>query len=1036
MVSTLLAALIIAAAPVRDPLGPYRNLPVLEIDIDAPPGEQVDELKRLVGIAPGYLLLIAAVQTGLKRLYALGRFSEVDLHVEQRAQAVVLHFVLKPVRQLGALRVDDLSQVGQAAFLAALHLPLGSEIDRRTPESLRERGKNYLARVGFPRAELTIDEENVNDNTVNITVRVHEGEPRRVTDIRFVGEPRVRAGVLTRLLRTRIGGVLDSDETERDRERLTRAYLDRGFAKVQVGATTITGDEHTAVVAFSIAAGPRVAVYFVGNRAQGDNELRALWPATTTPLQPGDLGIFVQRITDSYRHLGYPYAQTQLKGFRDSGNIERYVVYVKEGAQVIVTSIDFEGVNAFQPALFVQQVQTVLARELTPQGSVQQLSRPELALAAGDHSLSVLAPPPPEQRWVPELYERALEDIVAVYHDRGYLQATVGPARLEPTADGARVVVPVNEGPQTHVRTLTFLNNAALSNAELEGAVTAAAAAHARDGNELTGSLPLPSTPLSRAGVEDTRIALIRRYRDEGYLYASVFPDVKISQDQTQADVSFRLEEGPQVHIDNVLIRGNRNTRTDLIQSHMTLKAGELYRLNQALQDQRNVADLGVFSSVRVRLVDEQTPAERKDVVAEVVERNRQAFELWPGISTADGPRLRVDYSHLNLYGTATSLNISLKLNWKMFFGFYGEYANVLAARYDNFSIRERTEIEARAGIRSPRFTSYPLETGVRFDLVGERQNAIPYSFDAGRAIFGIDMLALRRLGVTIEPQFSLTNLQCFPNTTQNQSANCQDTLLTATPDRRRLDEGLRAEFKVGPSLTLDLRDSAFNPTRGFLANARAIYGVGATLSSQALERVSGIVPSDWVRFSFVRVEGSLGGYVPLGHAVLALTARAGTVLTGNVPIDERFYLGGGTTMRGFQETGMLADDVCVVTRANNSPRSLPGHCVWRNRAYVTTEKGVYVLPLPTGADHFVLLKAELRLPLTNQFILALFVDAGNLWLTQVAWSNMRLRTTPGVGLRYATPAGPIGIDVGFNPAADPYRSESIVNVQFAVGVF
>ena len=94
------------------------------------------------------------------------------------------------------------------------------------------------------------------------------------------------------------------------------------------------------------------------------------------------------------------------------------------------------------------------------------------------------------------------------------------------------------------------------------------------------------------------------------------------------------------------------------------------------------------------------------------------------------------------------------------------------------------------------------------------------------------------------------------------------------------------------------------------------------------------------------------------------------------------------------------------------------------------------MLPLPTGGDHFALVKAELRIPLTGQLLLALFTDAGNLWLTLPEREDLRLRVNPGVGLRYATPAGPIGVDVGFNPDANAYRSETLVNVQFAVGVF
>ncbi len=132
----------------------------------------------------------------------------------------------------------------------------------------------------------------------------------------------------------------------------------------------------------------------------------------------------------------------------------------------------------------------------------------------------------------------------------------------------------------------------------------------------------------------------------------------------------------------------------------------------------------------------------------------------------------------------------------------------------------------------------------------------------------------------------------------------------------------------------------------------------------------------------------------------------------------------------------MFADDVCVVFRPDPAPSSLPGRCVWRNRAYAHTQNGVLVLPLPQGGDHFVLFKTEARIPIARQFLLTLFTDVGNAWITPVAWRNVRLRVNPGAGLRYATPAGPIGIDVGFTPDAEPLRGERVFNVQLAVGVF
>ena len=542
--------------------------------------------------------------------------------------------------------------------------------------------------------------------------------------------------------------------------------------------------------------------------------------------------------------------------------------------------------------------------------------------------------------------------------------------------------------------------------------------------------MALPGAAYSTAGLEDARIALVRHCRNDGYLYARIFADVAFSEDRLAADLTFRFEEGPQVRIANIVIRGNRHTEERIIESRMSLKPGDLYRLEQALQDQRNIASLGVFSSVRVRLIDEEAPAERKDVVAEVAERNRQSIEIWPGLSTADGPRLRLDYAHLNILGTASTFNLSLKVNWKLFFGFYGEYADVLRKRYDHFTLRERTEAEARAGIRTRLFT-LPLEPAARFDLVGERDNAIPYSLDALRAIFGLDVPLARAATMALEPQFSLTNLRCYPSTPGGAGTDCEGDLLGATRERRRIDKGLRAEFKVGPSFTYDGRDDALSPRKGVFANARAVWAKGATLppGSDLGARIDG---DDWRPFSFTKLEATLSGYIPLGAAAsLGLTARVGSIVRGDAPIDERFYLGGSNSLRGFQEDALLAQDHCVRWR-----RDIPARPSCTETEQVESKAGGFTPPVTQGGNQLAVVKSEVRLGIAEKTLLVVFVDAGNLWLVRPALGRVVFRINPGLGLRYTTPAGPIGLDLGVNTDPNPLKGERWFSAQFAVGTF
>ena len=93
------------------------------------------------------------------------------------------------------------------------------------------------------------------------------------------------------------------------------------------------------------------------------------------------------------------------------------------------------------------------------------------------------------------------------------------------------------------------------------------------------------------------------------------------------------------------------------------------------------------------------------------------------------------------------------------------------------------------------------------------------------------------------------------------------------------------------------------------------------------------------------------------------------------------------------------------------------------------------------GGDQFVAFTAELRLPFTQSFELAMFWDGGNLWRTPVnlfgrdeaGHRYFVLRNAAGSGLRWLTPIGRIAIDVGFNLAPDALLGEPAWGFYFSI---
>jgi len=1028
----LLATLGAPDTVIGDALAPYRGQPVLSVDLEAPEDENVDELRSLVDIYPGYLLSTDAVQAALKRLYALGRFSDVGVTAERLSGTVSLHFYVSALRRLEWLEIESTDQSDEDELRAALGLEPGDEVDSRTAVTLQRRAVTHLLRAGFPDVEVEVEQTSkAESQRVSFIVHVREGEPIRVAAVRFVGRPRAEPNILRRLVRTQSGGILNLATVADDAKKLQAAYRERGFLEAEFEPPKIAVRDGGAVVTFAVQAGDRIRVEVYGNRRLTRNDLLALWPAVHGRLQATDLAVFSQRIKDSYQRLGHLNAKVELRTIREvAEELTRHLVRVTEGPQVRVTSLEFVGAKAFHPKLLQAQIRSLLRRQLESDQFLQRL-RPSDYCLAEPRGLSNQSDPtrscerpdvPAEQRWIPALYEDALEEITAAYRDLGFLTARVGPAEITTDQDEIHVRIPINEGPQAIISSVSFRGNEELTAGEL---LTAVEGASSGEGAPVPQR---PGGPYSASGIEDARIEILRRYRDRGYLYATAFAEVKVSDDGKQANVVFAFEEGPQVHIERILVRGNRHTLDGLIRSRLTMEPGDLYRLEQALADQRSIAGLGVFSSVRVKIIDEEKPAERKDVVAEVVERPRSAVDLRGGLSTADGVRVGVGYLHRNVLGTASKFDASANINRQLFFALYGEFGQIMLERYDSFSTVDQIEREIRVGIQSPRLKQVLFDPLARIDLVHERENAISYSLDSVSAILSLDFAPTEHITFAIGPEISFTNNDCILEGAVGGDKECAEVEQRPTGGRPLIVAGSRRTVSVVPSLTFDFRDNPFNPTTGYYANIKGEYATGRRTPPDSTEAN---------KFSFMKVEGVLSGYLPAKGLVLAASARAGVtaLLDGiDIPIDERFFLGGRSTLRGFAEGGtLIPEDACVLY--SDPEDAEPCQTAGETPIYRTAESP----PVTPGGRFYILFKLEARVPLTmfsENLSTGLFVDFGNLWIGVPSIRDLAFRVGVGGGIRYATPVGPLALDIGVNTDPNLDAGELSPVLHFSVGVF
>ena len=217
----------------------------------------------------------------------------------------------------------------------------------------------------------------------------------------------------------------------------------------------------------------------------------------------------------------------------------------------------------------------------------------------------------------------------------------------------------------------------------------------------------------------------------------------------------------------------------------------------------------------------------------------------------------------------------------------------------------------------------------------------------------------------------------------------------------------------VGFTQTLDLRKNPLVAPRGFVFDNTVDLATSVIGSDIDLLRSTGRV-SYYLSFAPDQPQlvaedlekSSLRKWFE--RSLLAFGARAGVVYpldtAGSsaalaIPIDERFFTGGSTTVRSFAERDL-------------GPRDLRGN--------------------PIGGEFYSIFNVEYTFPIYGELLGAVFVDAGNLLPDARSPGLNDMRYGIGAGLRYNLPIGPVRIDYGVNPS--PREDEAFGAFHFSFG--
>lgn len=464
---------------------------------------------------------------------------------------------------------------------------------------------------------------------------------------------------------------------------------------------------------------------------------------------------------------------------------------------------------------------------------------------------------------------------------------------------------------------------------------------------DLLAALPFgPGAPWSPAAAEEGRRRLERRYARRGYHAVDV--RVEHRRRDGQVDVTYRIGEGTPTRIGRILVRGLTFTRLDVVTRELPFGPGDPYDPEALVEAQRRLGQLGVFEQAEVGPL-RPAPAPFADVLVTVREARPWHVAAGVGFTTFEGARAFGELGHDNLFGTGRSLALRQRLSER------GDRTDLL--------YREPWLLGTRAVGDAALFRERREEIGFELERFG-------VALGAQRDLWPETIGGLRgalRYQLSVVDRFNV------------------DRTLGAVD----VDPGREIVATLTPELILDRRDQPFDPRSGSFHLAALEVG-GLALGGDADFVKSRLETSwflDWAPPTVLALSGRLG----LGAALRDTPA---------LPIEERFFAGGATTVRGYRERGL-------------GPRDAKGN--------------------PAGGDAQVVVNAEWRFPLWRWFGGALFVDTGAITPEVDDLGPGDLKSGVGGGVRLRTPVGPIRVDLGY-PLSDISGEAQKARLYFTVG--
>jgi outer membrane protein insertion porin family len=945
----ILASVLLACGSLHAQETQFEGRRVAEIRVVDESGKIVPEVTPPLPLQVGKPFDFAAERESLRKLYFTGDYADIRVTAAPVAGGLRVDFIVRRNYYNNIVRIEGLKEPpSEPAAIAALRLGLGEpfresalrEAIDRLQETLRADGL-YLAKINW---DLTPHEDT---RQMDILVHIESGPRARIGDLQIQNQTPYPDSEILRRTKISAKKELTAARLTRGSQRLKKYLVDQGYlgAGALITPGTYDPSSNRVPLKLEVTAGPRVRIDISGAHLR-KGKLHKLLPIYAEGAVDEDLLQEGRRnIRDYFQREGYFDADVQVSSHKDAQTGERVIAYeISRGDRFRLAGVSFEGNKYFSKDLLSGRLQLQPASFASNGRFSQKMVRDDT------------------------------DSIKAMYVSNGFRDVQVT-AAVDNDYHGKKgnlfVSFRIVEGPQTLVASLQIEGNHAISEDALYAVV---------------GSTP--GQPYSEADVASDRNNILAMYYNEGFPEAHFREDVTPGDSPTLVRLVYHITEGGRIDVAKVLVTGYQFTRPGVIARQVQIEPGGPLREGDVVDTQRRLYNLGLFSRVTIAPQNPNGADPEKTMVVDVQEGKRYTIGYGGGFEVqeiaascnnpnpescnpnasviAASPRGIFEIARSNMFGRTETLSFKGRVSTL-------QYRAVLSYTAENFLNNKNLSWQITGFADKSQdintFTSTRYEGAFQVAEKLSSSSSLVYRYFYRRVRASDIKVALDEIPLLSQP----TLVGGFG--------------ITYVRDRRDNP----ADAKHGTFNTVDLSDalrsvgSSASFFRAFLQNS-SFHSFGRAF-----------VFARSVRFG---VEQVLGNTVEPGDPSCLSTTE---VTCTTIPLPERFFAGGGTSLRGFG-----------LNQAG--PRD------------PTTG-------FPVGGLAVLAFNQELRFPMNlpiigNRLGGTIFYDAGNVYTDvehiSLAWkppANNNLSYfshTVGFGVRYPTPVGPVRVDFGYqlNPAS------------------